>query len=225
MFFSATVWAPKTVYLSPKWPEYVTAENGWMDSKQFYAQMTDFFVKKYLCSDLLFCWLMGMELTLITTLVSFLLKIKSFSSASYIPCCTTDRGFFGAFKHNFSKEPAKLTVQYPSISILTWQFPFIFTRAYELSCKTNGSSHIIISGNRYLDDYRMNIDHNLFNPSKAYQILEATDNLENNVDNFNVDSDNDVNNWLLHNTNVKATDCPPISIDNQVNIEKDPQNV
>ena len=71
----------------------------------------------------------------------------------------------------------------------------------------------------------MNIDHNLFNPSKAYQILEATDNLENNVDNFNVDSDNDVNNWLLHNTNVKATDCPPISIDNQVNIEKDPQNV
>ena len=70
----------------------------------------------------------------------------------------------------------------------------------------------------------MNVDHNLFNPSKAYQSLEATDNSENGVVNFNVESENDVNNQLLQSTNLKATDCPSISADNQVETENNPQN-
>ena len=35
----------------------------------------------------------------------------------------------------------------------------------------------------------MNVDHNLFNPSKPYQSLEATDNFENDVVNFDVEND------------------------------------
>ena len=70
----------------------------------------------------------------------------------------------------------------------------------------------------------MNVDHDLFNPSKAYQNLEATDNSENEVVNFNVESENNVNNWLLQSTDLKATDCPSISTDNQVKTENNPQN-
>ena len=70
----------------------------------------------------------------------------------------------------------------------------------------------------------MNVDHDLFNPSKAYQNLEATDNSENEVVNFNVESENNVNNWLLQSTDLKATDCPSISTDNQIKTENNPQN-
>ena len=70
----------------------------------------------------------------------------------------------------------------------------------------------------------MNVDHNLFNPSKAYQSLEATDNSENGVVNFNVESENDVNNQLLQSTNLKAMNCPSISTDNLVESENSPQN-
>ena len=57
---------------------------------------------------------------------------------------------------------------------------------------------------------RMNVDHNLFNSSKAYQSLEATDNSKNDVVNFNVESENDVNNRLLQSINFKARDCPSV---------------
>ena len=70
---------------------------------------------------------------------------------------------------------------------------------------------------------RMNVDHNLFNPSKAYQSLEVTDNSENDILNFNVESENDVNNQLLQSTNLTAMDCPSISTDNQVKNEKNSQ--
>ena len=55
---------------------------------------------------------------------------------------------------------------------------------------------------------RMDVDHNLFNPSKAYQSLEVIDNSENDLVNFNVESENDVNNRLLQSNNLKSTDCP-----------------
>ena len=67
---------------------------------------------------------------------------------------------------------------------------------------------------------RMKVDHNLFNPSKAYQSLEVKDNSENDILNFNVESENDVNNQLLQSTNLTAMDCPSISTDNQVKNEK-----
>ena len=71
----------------------------------------------------------------------------------------------------------------------------------------------------------MNIDHNLFNPSKAYQSLEPTDNSKNDVVNFNVESENDVSNQLLQSTKLKDMDCPSISTDNQVETENNPQNL
>ena len=62
------------------------------------------------------------------------------------------------------------------------------------------------------------------NPSKAYQSLEPTDNSENDVVNFNAESENDVNNRLLQSTNLKAMECPSIYTDNQVETENNPQN-
>ena len=82
--------------------------------------------------------------------------------------CNRQTGFFGAFKHNFSKELAKFTVQYPGISITKRQFPFIFTKAYELSCKmetVKSSFQNLATG--IWPTNRMNVDHNLFNPSKV----------------------------------------------------------
>ena len=136
----------------------------------------------------------------------------------------TDRVFFGAFKHNFSKELAKFTVQYPGVSITKRQFPFIFTRAYELSCKMETVKSSFRATGIWPTD-RMNVDHNLFNPSKAYQSLEAADISEIDVVSFNVESENDVNNRLLHSTNLKATDCPSVSTDNQVETDNNERNL
>ena len=135
----------------------------------------------------------------------------------------TDRGFFGAFKHNFWKEPAKFTVQYPGVSITKRQFPFIFTKAYEISCKMETVKSSFWATGIWRTN-RTNVYHNLFNPSKAYQSLEATDNSENDVVNFNAKSENDVNNRLLQSTNLKARDCPLISTDNQAETKNNPQN-
>ena len=49
-----------------------------MDTKQFYASITNHSVKKYLA----------------------------------------DKRFFGAFKHNFSKENLKFTLQYPGVLVV-----------------------------------------------------------------------------------------------------------
>ena len=79
----------------------------------------------------------------------------------------TDRGYFGAFKHNFSKEVAKFTVEYPGVSITKRQFPVIFTKAYELSCKMD----TVMSSFRTTGIWptnRLSVDHNLFNPAQAY---------------------------------------------------------
>ena len=59
---------------------------------------------------------------------------------------------------------------------------------------------------------------------KAYQSLEAIVNSENDIVSFNAESENDVNNRFLETTNLKATDCPSIYTDNQVEAENNPQS-
>ena len=100
------------------------------------------------------------------------------------------------------KELAKFTVQHPGASITKQQPPFISTKVYELSCKMETVKLSFWVTGIWLTD-RMNIDNNLFNPSKAYQSLEATNNFENDVVNSNVESEADVKNQLLHSTNLK----------------------
>ena len=46
---------------------------------------------------------------------------------------------------------------------------------------------------------RINIDHNLFNPTIAYQNSEVTNNSWKNIVNFHVVSEKDVNNQFPHN--------------------------
>ena len=114
-------------------------------------------------------------------------------------------------------------MQYPGVSITKRQFPFIFTKAYEISCKMETVKSSFWATGIWPTN-RTNVYHNLFNPSKAYQSLEATNNSENDVVNFNAKSENDVNNRLLQSTNLKARDCPLISTDNQAETKNNPQN-
>ena len=127
----------------------------------------------------MFCWLREIDHTLITTLVSFVPRIKSFCSdfhlIHYMLCNYQTGDFLWVFKHNFLKEFTKFAVQYPSVSITKQQFPFIFTWAYELSRKMETVKSSFQATGIWLTD-RINIDHNLLNPTIAYQNSEVTNN-------------------------------------------------
>ena len=110
-----------------------------MDTKQFYPWITTHFVKKIppLRPVVLLIDGHGSHIDCYSSQFYgenqiLLFRFPPHTSYAVEP---TDKGFFGAFKRNFSKELAKLTVQYPSVSITKQQFHFIFTRAYEISCK------------------------------------------------------------------------------------------
>ena len=58
----------------------------------------------------------------------FLFRLPPHSCHALQP---VDRGFFGTFKSNFTKEVAKFSVQYPGVSVTKWTFSGIFTKAFE----------------------------------------------------------------------------------------------
>ena len=146
-------------------------KNGWMETSQFYGWLTNHFVKRIppirpivLLIDghashidyhtSLFCSENGI----------LLFRFPPHTSYALQP---TDRGYFGVFKSNFSKEVAKFTVQYPSVSITKRTFPRIFKNAYEISC----SVETIKSSFRATGTWPVNrfkVDHDLFNPSEIY---------------------------------------------------------
>ena len=99
----------------------------------------------------------------------------------------TDRGFFGAFKHNFSKETAKFTVEHPGVSITKRQFPYIFTKAYKSSCKMETIKSSFRATGIWPTD-RLQVDHDLFNPSKAYRDSNLSNISQNLPINFEVES-------------------------------------
>ena len=101
---------------------------------------------------------MYMDLTLITKLVSSVLK----SSYSYFHVtdhmlCNRQTEFFGTFTYNFLKKLAKFTLQYPGASTTKQQFRFIFTRAYEISCKMETVKSFLATG--IWPTNRMNVGH------------------------------------------------------------------
>ena len=121
----------------------------------------------------------------------------------------TDRGYFGVFKSNFSKEVAKFTVQYPSVSITKRTFPSIFKNAYEISC----SVETIKSSFRATGTWPVNrfkVDHDLFNPSEIY-----TDATSHNSDVEIVDVEMEVN------STVASVDC---SVDDGTHISTSVQS-
>ena len=104
-------------------------QNGWMDTKQFYAWIANHFVKKIppLRPIVLLIDRHGSHINYYVSQFCaedqiLLFRFPRHRSRAVQP---TDREFFGA----------KPTVQYPGISITKRQFRFIFTRAYEISCK------------------------------------------------------------------------------------------
>ena len=146
-------------------------KNGWMETSQFYAWLSNHFVKKIPPLRPIVLLVDGHGSHIDYYVSNFcmenqihLFRLPPHTSHALQP---TDRGFFGAFKHNFAKEVAKFTVQYPGVAITKRQLPTIFTNAYELSCKMD----TVISSFRTTGIWptnRLSVDHNLFNPANAY---------------------------------------------------------
>ena len=79
----------------------------------------------------------------------------------------TDRGYFSAFKSNFSKDIAKFTVEHAGVSITKRIFPTVFTSAYEISSRVDVvKSSFWVTGIWPVN--RVKVDHDLFNPSYVY---------------------------------------------------------
>ena len=91
-------------------------------------------------------------------------------STLHLTCTAANRPWIfwcTVFKSNFSKEVAKFTVQYPSVSITKRTFPSFLKNAYEISC----SVETIKSSFRATGTWPVNrfkVDHDLFNPSEIY---------------------------------------------------------
>ena len=150
-------------------------KNGWMETSQFYAWLSNHFVKRIppirpvvLLIDghashidyhtSLFCANNGI----------YLFRFPPHTSHALQP---TDRGFFSVFKSNFSKEVAKFSLEHPGVTITKRTFPTIFSRAYDVSCSADTvKSSFRTTGIWPVD--RLKVDHDLFNPSKVYTDAE-----------------------------------------------------
>ena len=80
---------------------------------------------------------------------------------------TADRGFFGFFKSNFTKEVASFSVQYPGVLIMKRTFSSIFTKAFEKTCHPDTvKGSFRVSGIWQI--CRENVDQSLLNPPRIY---------------------------------------------------------
>ena len=174
---------PKNFYLG-------FTKNGWMDMKQFYGWIMNHFVKKIPLLRPVVLLVDGhgshidyyvSKFCLVNTM---LFRLPPHTSHVIQP---TDRGFFGAFKHNFSKETAKFTVEHPGVSITKRQFPYVFTKAYESSCKMETVKSSFWATGIWPTD-RLQVDHDLFNPSKAYRDSNLSNISQNLPINFEIES-------------------------------------
>ena len=146
-------------------------KNGWIETSQFYAWLTNHFVKYILPLHPIVMLLDGhsshidfyvVESCAANGTLLFHLPLHSLHALQ-----PADRGFFASFKSNFSKEVTKFTVQYPGVSVTKQTFSGIFTKAYEQSCHAD----IVKSSFRVSGIWPINclsVDHNLFNPGKIY---------------------------------------------------------
>ena len=168
--------------------------NDWIETSQFYAWLTNHFVKYIPPLRPIAMLLDGHSPHIDFYVVEFctangilLFRLPPHSSHALQ---SADRGFFGNFKSNFSKAVIKFTVQYPGVSVTKRTFSGIFTKAYEQSCRAD-----IVKGSFRVSGIwpinRLSVDHNLFNPGKTYT---ETANIETPPDQSNANfSRNDPN--------------------------------
>ena len=166
-------------------------KNGWMDTKQFCDWIMNHFVKKIPLLHPVVLLVDGHGSHIDYYVSKFclenrilLFRLPPHTSHAIQP---TDRGFSGAFKHNFSKETAKFTVEHPGVSITKCQLPYIFTKAYESSCKMETLKSSFRATGIWPTD-RLQVDHDLFNPSKADRDSNLSNISQNLPINFEVES-------------------------------------
>ena len=110
-------------------------KNGWIETSQFYTWLTNHFVNYIPTLRPIVMLLDGHSSHIDFYVVEFcaangilLFRLPPHSSHALQPA---DRGFFGSFKSNFSKEVTKFTMQYPGVSVTKQTFSGIFRKAYE----------------------------------------------------------------------------------------------
>ena len=156
----------------------VFTKSGWMETSQFYAWLTNHFVKNIPPIRPAVLLLDGHSSHIDYYVVQFcadnnilLFCLPPHSSHTVQPA---DRGFFGSFKSNFAKEVASFSVQYPGVSITKRAFPSIFTKAFEKTCHPD-----VVKGSFRVSGIwpicRENVDYSLFNPSRIYNDAPAID--------------------------------------------------
>ena len=146
-------------------------KNGWMETPQFYAWLTNHFVKMIPAIRPVVLLVDGhaSHINYHTSLLCsennmLLFHFPPHTSHALQP---TDRGYFSAFKSNLSKEVAKFTVEHAGVSITKRIFPTVFTRAYEISSRVDVvKSSFGVTGIWPVN--RIKVDHDLFNPSNVY---------------------------------------------------------
>ena len=146
-------------------------KNGWMETAQFYGWLTNHFVKRIPPVRPVVLLIDGhsSHIDYHTTLFCHenqihLFRFPPHTSHALQP---TDRGYFGSFKSNFSKEVAKFTVEHPGASITKRTFPTIFMKAFEITCR----AVIVTASFRATGIWptnRLAVDHGLFHPSEIY---------------------------------------------------------
>ena len=145
-------------------------KNDWIETSQFYAWLANHFVNYIPPLRPIVMLLDGHSSHIDFYVVEFcaangilLFRLPPHSSHALQPA---DRGFFGSFKSNFSKEVTKFTVQYPGVSVTKQTFSGIFRKAYEQSCRAD-----IVKGSFRVSGIwpinLLSVDHNLFNPGKT----------------------------------------------------------
>ena len=173
---------PKNFYLG-------FTKNGWMETSQFYGWITNHFVKQIPAMRPIVLLIDGhaSHIDYHTSLFCkenqiLLYRFPPHTSHALQP---TDRGFFGAFKSNFSKEVARFTVEHPGVSITKRIFPTVFTRSYDVSCRADVVKSSFKSTGIYPLN-RMNVDHGLFTTAMIYR--DAPEEVDFSTDNANSES-------------------------------------
>ena len=153
-------------------------KRGWMETSQFYAWLTNHFIKNIPPIRPVVLLLDGHSLHIGYYIVQFcadnnilLFLLISLPHSSHA-VQAADRGLFGSFKSNFATEVASFSVQYPRVSNTKRTFPSIFTKAFEKTCRPD-----VVKGSFRASEIwpicREYVDHNLFNPSRIHNDAPA----------------------------------------------------
>ena len=146
-------------------------KNGWMETPQFYGWVTNHFIKRIPAIRQIVLLIDGHGSHIDFHTSQFCLQnqvlLYRFPPHTSHALQLTDRGYFGVFKSNFSKAVAQFAVENPGVTIMKRQFPLIFTKTYDQSCRAD----VVKLSFRTTGIWPTNhaaVDHGLFKPAESY---------------------------------------------------------